>query len=333
MLRVDDEGVSSQPAAPRPLFEVSGIHDVTSFARILAATVGEAVRGKPESVGLAVAAVLSGGHILIEDVPGVGKTLLAKSLAQSLGGTFQRIQGTSDLLPSDITGVTIYDQEQREWRFRRGAIFANVVLVDEINRATPRAQSALLEAMEERQVTVDGSTYALPKPFVVLATQNPFGTAGTFPLVDGQLDRFAVVLTLGHPARDVERELLLGAGGVTAMADLRPIASPGAVAALIARVPNVHCAPAVADYILDLVGATREHSSVSVGASPRASLSLLALARALAVTRGRDYVVPEDVKDAVPAALAHRIVLGGGTELGGARRLLIEMVRSMPVPA
>jgi MoxR-like ATPase len=325
--------VSTHPAASLHLADHGGSHQLSAFAHALAANVNEAVRGKPEPVALAVAAVLAGGHVLIEDVPGVGKTLLAKSLAQSLGGTFQRVQGTSDLLPSDITGVTVYDQERREWRFRRGAVFANVLLVDEINRATPRAQSALLEAMEERQVTVDGSTYPLPSPFIVLATQNPLGSSGTFPLVEGQLDRFAVVLSLGRPTRVVERALLLGDGGVAAMGELRPVASPNAVASLLERVYDVHCAPAVADYVLDIIGATRDHPSISLGASPRASLSLLAVARGIAVTRGRDYVVPDDVKAATVASLAHRIVLTAAPDLGEARRFLTEVVRSMPVPA
>ena len=323
--------VSTRPAVPVITSPNGGPSQLTAFARALVANVSEAVRGKPESVNLAAAAVLAGGHVLIEDVPGVGKTLLAKSLAQSLGGTFQRVQGTSDLLPSDITGVTVYDPERREWRFRRGAVFANVLLVDEINRATPRAQSALLEAMEERQVTVDGSTYLLPRPFIVLATQNPHGSAGTFPLVEGQLDRFSVVLSLGHPTRAVERGLLLGEGGVGS--DLRPVESIGAVESLLVRVGDIHCAPAVADYILDIVDGTRDHPAVRTGASPRASLGLLSVARGVAALSGRQYVIPDDVKAAAIASLSHRVVLSAATNLRDVERLLAEVVRSTPVPA
>lgn len=283
----------------------------SALARRLHETVGSVLLGKSDAVALAVATVLAGGHLLVEDVPGVGKTLLAKALARATGASFGRVQGTADLLPSDLTGVTVFDQSTGRWDFRPGPLFHHVVLVDEINRATPRAQSALLEAMAEGQVTVDGVTHGLPEPFVVLATQNPLGDAGTFPLGDGQRDRFAVTLPLGLPDRATERALLLGVGGEGELDRLAPVTSPAELLAARDEVATIHVAAPVADYVLDLAASTRSHPEVLLGASPRATLVLLRVARGLAALAGRGFVTPDDVQTAAPAVLHHRITTHG----------------------
>jgi MoxR-like ATPase len=272
-------------------------------ARALVDNVASVVLGKRDEIALVVAGLLAGGHVLLEDVPGVGKTLLAKSLARSVAGTIGRVQGTADLMPADITGVTVYDRDRRTWEFHPGPVFHNVVLVDEINRATPRAQSALLEAMGEGQVTVDGTPHALPIPFFVIATQNPYGDVGTFPLVEGQCDRLQPVVT--------------GEGLVRAIAAVRA----------------TYAAPAIADYVLDVVAATRNDGDLDHGASPRAARTLLDVARAFAAVAGRDFVTPDDVKAVAVAVLAHRVgaVTRRGTE--AARPLVHELVARVPVPA
>ncbi|MDH3308284.1 MAG: AAA family ATPase [Acidimicrobiia bacterium] len=290
------------------------------------------VRGKPAQIRLAIAVLLAGGHLLIEDIPGVGKTVLAKSLARSVGGTFRRIQGTPDLLPADLTGVSIYKRSTETWQFRPGPLFANVVLVDEINRATPRTQAALLEAMAERQVSVDGATYRLPEPFFLIATQNPFEHAGTFPLVEGQLDRFSAVLELGLPGRDAEREIMLGYGGAAHLDEVEPVVTAEVLSEAARQVADLHCDAAVADYVLDLTEASRHHPEVTLGASPRASLGLLAVARAAAAVRGARYVSPDDVKNVAAAVLAHRLVLSGGTDLRASRSIVEDIVRTVAVP-
>ena len=310
----------------------AGLDAVSTVATGLAENLSQVIRGKPEALRLSLVALLSGHHLLLEDVPGVGKTLLAKALAKSLGGTFRRIQGTPDLLPAELTGVSVFHKESEEWEFRAGPLFANVVLVDEINRATPRTQSALLEAMEERQVTVDGTTWGLPEPFFVVATQNPVEHAGTFPLVEGQRDRFGLVVELGHPHRTAERELLLGAGGVAGLDHLRPVCDPTSLMAAIAAVRTVHCAPAIADYVIDLGAATRDHPEVLLGASARASLSLLHAAKAHAALAGRGFVTPDDVQAVAVASLAHRLMLTGGTDLPAASALVRRLVDTVPVP-
>jgi MoxR-like ATPase len=302
------------------------------LAGALFEVVAGAVRGKPDEVRLAVVALFSGGHLLVEDVPGTGKTLLAKALAAGIGGRFRRVQCTPDLLPADVTGTTVYGPATGEWEFRAGPVFANVVLVDEVNRASPRTQAALLEPMEERQVTVDGATHPLPDPFFVVATQNPAGAAGTFPLPESQLDRFSIVCTIGLPARAAEREILSGRGGTDALDAIQPVTTPDAIAAAVAAVRKVHCAASVIDYVLDVAAATREHPEVVIGASPRASLGLLHCAQAHATVAGRDFVSPDDVKVVAPHALAHRIVLSNGVDTPGAMRVVRDIVSEVAAP-
>lgn len=311
---------------------VTGLDAAHLLASALRANLERVIRGKSAELRLAVAGVISGGHLLIEDVPGVGKTLLAKSLARSIHGSFRRIQGTPDLLPADLTGVSVLDPKDGGWRFRPGPLFANVVLVDEINRATPRTQSALLEAMEERQVSADGGTLRLPDPFVVIATQNPHEHAGTFPLVEGQRDRFAMVLEMGLPGREAERAILTGDGGVGVLQTLEAVTDTTDLAATIAAVREVHVAGALTDFLLDVVEATRAHEGVTLGASPRASLSALRSAQAHALVEGRGYVTPDDIKAVLPAAMAHRLILTGGPDISRSRAIVEGILRRLPPP-
>jgi MoxR-like ATPase len=289
---------------------------VADLAAALLGNLSLVIRGKPEQLRLVLVALLSGGHLLVEDLPGMGKTVLAKGIARSLGGSFTRIQGTSDLLPAEVTGTNVFHTGVGGWEFRPGPLFSHVVLVDEINRATPRTQSALLEAMEEAQVSVDGVTRPLPDPFFLVATQNPVDHLGTFPLVEGQRDRFTMVANLGLPDRDAERELLLGVGGVGSLDGLAPVTTPERFAEVLATVRQVHCEAKVADYVIDVVAATREHPDVVRGASPRASLGVLHLAQAHAAMQRRSFVLPDDVKVVAAAALAHRLVLAAGPDIG-----------------
>jgi MoxR-like ATPase len=315
---------------PQPAPTSSG--DPRVVAAGLFEAVAGAVRGKADEVRLALVALLSGGHLLVEDVPGTGKTLLAKAMAGAIGGRFRRVQCTPDLLPADVTGTTVYGPATGEWEFRPGPVFANVVLVDEINRASPRTQAALLEPMEERQVTVDGVTHGLPEPFFVVATQNPAGAAGTFPLPESQLDRFSIACTIGLPARDAEREILSGRGGTDALDAIEPVTTPALLASAVAHVRRVHCAASVIDYVLDVTAATREHPEVVIGASPRASLGLLHCAQAHATVAGRDFVSPDDVKVVAPHAIAHRMVLTNGVDTAGATRIVREIVAAVATP-
>jgi len=304
----------------------------SEVAAAIVDNVASVVLGKRTEIVLVTAGLLAGGHVLLEDVPGVGKTLLAKSLARSVGGSSGRVQGTADLMPADITGVTVYDRGRNAWDFHPGPIFHNVVLVDEINRATPRAQSALLEAMAEDQATVDGTAHPLPVPFFVIATQNPFGDVGTFPLVDGQSDRFALVVTLGLPGRDAERAVLRGEGGPPALDRLTAVVDGADVLAAMAEVDGAYVAPAVADYVLDIVEATRSHPDLDHGASPRAARTLVQVAKAFAVIAGRDFVSPDDVKAVTVAVLAHRLgaVARRGTD--ATRRLVGDLLDTVSAP-
>ncbi|AHY47703.1 MoxR-like ATPase [Rubrobacter radiotolerans] len=299
----------------------------------IVSNVERAVSGKRDAVSLAVVAMLAGGHILIEDVPGVGKTLLAKSLARSIGGEFRRIQFTPDLLPSDVSGLNIYNQGERRFEFWEGPVFANVVLADEINRASPKTQSALLEAMEENSVTVDGETRRLEEPFGVIATQNPVEHEGTYPLPHAELDRFMVKMALGYPDEDAEMRLLKLSGDPSG--GIRPVVGLGEFLQMRRLVGEVHASEAVLRYIVSVTSATRERDDVALGASPRASRMLLAAAKARAASGGRSYCTPDDVKALAAAVLSHRIIPASGANSGGAagtsRRVVHEVLRSVPV--
>ena len=307
----------------------------TAFAGLFRALVGNVERVihcKREQVRLAVVCLLSEGHLLIEDVPGVGKTSLAKAIAASIGGSCNRIQFTPDLLPSDVTGVSVWNRVTSDFEYRPGAVFANVVLADEIDRASPKTQSALLEAMEERQVTVDARTHALPRPFLVIATQNPIELEGTYPLPEAQLDRFLMRLPMGYPGRDAELAILDGQGRTAKV--LVPVASAADVANATHAVDDVHVADELRGYILDLVGATRRHADLALGASPRGSLALQRCSRALAASVGRAYVVPDDVKRVAAPVLEHRLMLTPDAELRGvsARDVVGSLLATLPVP-
>ena len=290
--------------------------------------------GQETTTELMLVALLCEGHVLLDDVPGVGKTTLARTLARSIGGTFRRIQFTPDLLPSDIGGISFFDQKVGDFRFRPGPVFANVVLADEINRATPRTQSALLEAMQERTVTVEGETMALPRPFLILATENPIELEGTFPLPEAQLDRFLLRLSLGYPSHADEDAILDRFQHESPLDELQPVVSPERLNAAITRARHLYVDREVRHYVTSLVRATREHDAVELGASPRASLALFQASQALAALRGRGAVLPDDVQALAPAVLAHRLVLSPEARLRGADAagVVREVVASMPVP-
>jgi MoxR-like ATPase len=304
----------------------------TYFQRISDA-VEYVIQGKPDAVRLCVVALFAEGHVLIEDVPGVGKTMLAKALARSLGCSFRRIQFTPDLLPTDITGVRIWAR-QREAEFRPGPIFAQIVLGDEINRASPKTQAALLESMEERQVTMDGHTYALERPFMVVATQNPIEHEGTYPLPEAELDRFLMRVRIGYPEPQAEIDILSVHGHPGRLDDVEPVISAANVRKLIELAQNIHVADALKGYIVDLLNGTREHGHAYLGASPRAGLMLQRAARVLAAADGRDYVVPDDVKELSVAVLGHRIITTPEAQLSGidADAIVADVVDNTPVP-
>jgi MoxR-like ATPase len=297
--------------------------------------VSRVIQGKESAIRLALVCMVAEGHLLIEDVPGVGKTSLAKALARSIDVEWHRIQFTPDLLPSDVTGVTVYNRQTGAFTFRPGGIFANVVLGDEINRASPKTQAALLEAMEERQVTVDTTTYRLPNPFMVIATQNPIEHEGTYPLPESQLDRFLLRIRMGYPDRAAEIDMLDTHGDGNTVDDLKPVVSPEDIEAMVDVTKAIHVAPALKGYIVDLATATRRHPGLALGMSPRAALSLLRAARALAASSGREYVVPDDIKALVGPVLEHRLGLAPDTQLAGGRPgdVLAEVVAAVPVPA
>lgn len=296
--------------------------------------VARVIVGKDEVTTLLLVALLCEGHVLIEDVPGVGKTTLAKALARSLDLIFQRIQFTPDLLPSDVTGVSYFNQKAQEFQFRAGPIFGNLILADEINRATPRTQSALLEAMEERQVTADGETRRLPRPFFVLATENPIELEGTFPLPEAQLDRFMLRLQLGYPDRDEERMIARRFSEANPLDDLEPVLSLDEIPDLVRICRHVFVSEAVEGYLVDLVRATREHAGVTLGASPRATLALFRGSQALAALAGRTYVLPDDVKHLAGPVLSHRLIVSAQGRLDGraGSDLVSEVLEQVPSP-
>jgi MoxR-like ATPase len=293
------------------------------------------IEGKAEEVRLAVAVLLAEGHLLIEDVPGVGKTMLAKALARAIDCSVRRVQFTPDLLPSDVTGVSVYNQNTREFEFKPGAIFANIVVGDEINRASPKTQSALLECMEERQVTVDGVTYVLEPPFMVVATQNPIEMEGTYPLPEAQRDRFTARIAIGYPAAEAELAMLDIHGAGSPLDDLDPVADDLEVAKLIAGVRQVHVADSVRGYAVDIVTATRNHPDLRLGASPRATLHLLRAGRAIAALDERDYVLPDDLQYLVEPVLAHRLLLSADAQIArrGVTAVLNDVLSTVPVPS
>jgi len=308
--------------------------DVRSFTERVVENIEKVIIGKRSTVELAIVGLLCQGHMLIEDVPGVGKTMLARSLARSLGCSFSRIQFTPDMLPSDVTGVSIFNQALREFEYRAGPIMAQIVLADEINRATPKTQAALLEAMEERQVTVDGVSHPLPKPFLVLATQNPIEYEGTFPLPEAQLDRFLIRVQLGYPGPEDEVRIMERQQFRHPLEDLEQIVTEEELAEVQEAVKGIYVAPAVKRYIVTLARHTREHPDVYLGVSPRGSLALYRTSQARAAIHGRDYVLPDDVKALVGPTFSHRIILGPAARLRDldADQIVQEIQHSVPVP-
>lgn len=311
--------------------------DVSKVQRIAQAVrenVGRVIVGKEDVIDLLLVALLCEGHVLLEDVPGIGKTTLAKTLARSLGCTFQRIQFTPDLLPSDITGVNVFNQKTGEFEYRPGPVMAQIVLADEINRAGPRTQSALLEAMEERQVTVDGVTRPLPRPFFVLATQNPIELEGTFPLPEAQIDRFLMRVALGYPDREEERQILRRFRADNPLDRIEPVVTADELQEAGAICREVYVHPALEDYLLDLVRASRSDPAISLGISPRGSLALHRTSQALAAIQGRGYVIPDDIKRLAKPVLAHRLILSPDARLRGRspQEVLDELMERIPVP-
>ena len=290
--------------------------------------------GKDEVIDLALVAILCEGHILLEDVPGTGKTMLARSVAASLDCTFRRIQFTPDLLPSDVTGINYFNQKAQEFEFRPGPIMSQVVLADEINRATPRTQSALLEAMQERQITVDGVTYPLPQPFLVMATQNPIELEGTFPLPEAQVDRFLLKLPIGYPTEREEHAILLRFEREDPLIGLEAVTAPDELIEMQHQAREVRVEESVRGYIVDVARATRDHKDIQLGSSPRGTLALYKCAQALAAIRGREYVLPDDVKLLAPYVLTHRVMISPATQLRGRQLadVLMDVIDTVPVP-
>jgi len=304
----------------------------TLFGSIVS-NIGQVVHGKQEAIEFAVVALLAEGHLLIEDVPGVGKTSLAKALAASVQASHKRVQFTPDLLPADLVGVSVFERSTEQFRFQRGPLFANIVLADEINRASPKTQSALLEAMEERQVTADGTSYPLDAPFMVIATQNPVEQEGTYRLPESQLDRFLLRISLGYPGRTAEMAILDGQGSNEALRKLEAVVTTAEVLGMIEAVRSVYVAAALKSYLVDIAEASRHHPAIELGVSPRATLQLAAAIRALAAARGRDYATPDDVQTIAPSVLAHRLMLrAGSTARTSAEDAVRELLADVPVP-
>ncbi len=322
----------------RSTLDARTAEEVRAAADRVVAAVSTVIDGKDDVIRSALAVMMAGGHLLIEDVPGVGKTMLAKALARATGGTISRIQFTPDLLPSDVTGVSVFDQAVARFEFKPGAVFANVVIGDEINRASPKTQAALLECMEEAQVTVDGASWPLPDPFMVVATQNPVDMEGTYVLPEAQRDRFMARISMGYPDEAAERAMLRSHDRGDPIDDLEAVLPPGGLAGLAEAARRVFVSPAVETYVLRIVGATRRHQEVRLGASPRASLQLLRAAKASALLDGRDFVLPDDVQALAGTVLAHRLVLrrtgvdARETQAAAAQRVVEQVVSATQVP-
>lgn len=309
------------------------MQQIQQFVNTVIDNVEKVIIGKRSAIELVCVALLCEGHVLLEDVPGLGKTMLARSVATSLGSSFKRLQCTPDLLPNDVTGVSVFNQKSGDFDFREGPIFVNVLLADEINRATPRTQSALLEAMQEQQVTVDGVTRQLPRPFLVMATQNPIEYEGTFPLPEAQLDRFLMRISLGYPNAEEEREILINLRHEHPIHKLEAVVDGAQLLKLQNHIWDVHVDETLQTYIVDLVQATREHNDLALGVSPRGSLALFKTAQALAAVRGRDHVIPDDIKYLVPYTLSHRLILKPDAELRGrtAKSVLDDVLENTPI--
>jgi len=302
---------------------------------VVVANVQHVIQGKPDVIALVLLCLVSEGHLLIEDVPGVGKTSLAKALAASIEASFGRLQFTPDLLPTDVVGLTVWNRNSSEFDFRPGPVFNNIVLADEINRASPKTQSALLEAMAEAQVTVDGTTYQLSRPFMVIATQNPIEHEGTYPLPESQLDRFLMRVSVGYPSPDAELEILEAHGTHDALEDIGSVVTAEQISQLTAAARQVHVAPALKGYLVELASASRRHPSLALGMSPRSTLALQRVARSRAAASGRSYVIPDDLKALAEPVLAHRLLVTPEAQLQGinAADALGEVLRSVPVPS
>ena len=314
-----------------------GLEKATESIRALEENIASVIYGKQNVVRLALAGMLGKGHLLIEDVPGIGKTTLARAIAKSIDCTFQRIQFTSDLLPSDIIGVTIYNQHTHQFEFKAGPIFANVILADEINRTTPKTQSCLLEAMNDLQVSVDGVTYYLPKPFLVLATQNPVEFHGTYPLPESQLDRFMLKIRMGYPPNEDEKNMITGQQMMSQVESLEPVVCSEDVRAMQNMVTEVKVEAALVDYLMAIVDATRHSPEIELGVSPRAAMSFYRVAQANAFVMGRDYCIPDDVKELAIPSLSHRIIPAIRFDVDGSRtevaeRVIADILNSVPVP-
>ena len=319
--------MATDPTADRPE-SFAGIHGR------LVDNIGRAIQGKADAIDLVLLGLIAEGHVLVEDVPGVGKTTLAKALATSIDAPFGRVQFTPDLLPTDVVGVTVWNRQAERFEFRQGPIFAGIVLADEINRASPKTQSALLEAMAERQVTVDGTTHLLAAPFLVIATQNPIEHEGTYPLPESQLDRFLLRISMGYPSRDAELQILETHGDGNLVDALQPVVTAAQVNGLVAAARTVHLAPPLQGYLVDLAHASRRHPHLAVGMSPRATLALQRVARARAATRGRTYVVPDDIKALAGPVLGHRLMRSPEAQVSQVSTLdvIADLLATVPQP-